>query len=541
MEKLCTAAQMKKMDYIAMHGRYKIQPAVLMENAGRAVVSIASSYIDCWENKRIALFCGKGNNGGDGFVIARYLLNLGAHVYVYILGTPQQYSDEAKQHLHTLEELAEDCPCEITVYDQSEETAILLEHRLNTCDIIIDAMLGTGFKGNLRTPLAELAEGINDVHDHRHVYVIAVDIPTGIDSDTGSVSCSDVSGMPNPVQADLTVTFGHLKRGLYFYPGKAYSGIIESDTIGMPLSLLTHIHADSAFLLDIADMHDLLRPRSPNSHKGNHGTIAIVSGCAEMVGAPLMSCRGALRSGAGKIFLRIPGECAPYCIGKQPEIMGKGIGSGSFFSAADADAILKESKTWDAIAMGPGMGKNKSTKTFIKRIIKGTQCPIILDADALNLLIDEKEFIKNEGKRIIMTPHMGEFSRLAHQSTEIIKKDIIQAAKAFVSDWQVTLVLKGAPTVVVDPESSFVFVNPTGNAGMATGGMGDILTGMISALVCHEGIESLTQGACAGVYLHGAAGDKLNRTYGPYGYSPLELADTIPTILSEIEKAEEVH
>jgi NAD(P)H-hydrate epimerase len=303
----------------------------------------------------------------------------------------------------------------------------------------------------------------------------------------------------------------------------------------MPVPLLAEVDKDRCYLLDKGDLQELLIPRTPDSHKGTHGTIGIVTGSSDMAGAALMAGKGALRAGAGKIFLRVPSDTAAYCIGKIPEIMVKGIGKGGHFTAANAASVINESKEWDAIAMGPGLGKAPVTKAFIKKVISDTTCPIVLDADAINLLKDEKEFIKEYGSRIIMTPHLGEFSRLTNLSTAEIKNDIVSAAKSFVMDWNVTLVLKGASTVIVDSESHTAFINPTGNAGMATAGMGDILTGMITALLCHEGINSLFQAACAAVYLHGAAGDSLMENYGPYGYSALDLADEIPTIIAEIE------
>lgn len=535
MQKLNTAAQMRHMDQTAMHGKYGIAPAVLMENAGHAVVAHAASYIGGWAGKKVIIFCGKGNNGGDGFVIARHIQAAGALVYLYVLGQADAYSDEARQHLNTMLALVDGETCIITNFIDEKEQWELLHHRLSVCDIAIDAILGTGFHGNLREPVSTIVSLLNETAAMGTLKIIAVDIPTGVNADTGAAS-GEGTGENGPLFADMTVTFGALKRGLLFYPGRSCAGEIQVDPIGMPAPLLQQCEDDPAYLLQESDISEILIPRSPDSHKGSHGTIAIVTGSSDMAGAALMASHGAIRSGAGKLFLRVPAQTAPYCIGRQPEIMVRGVGKGNYFTANDADGILQECSNWSVIAMGPGMGKEKETKEFIKMIIAGTTCPIVLDADALNLLVGEQAFIKTHGNRIIMTPHLAEFSRLSGYSIKDIKTDIIGAAKRFAKEWQVNIVVKGAPTVIISAKTGNAYVNPTGNAGMACGGMGDILTGMTAAMVAHQHMPDLCSAACAAVYLHGAAGDKCCQQQGPYGFTPMELADNIPKVINDIEE-----
>lgn len=537
MKKLCTADQMHHMDQTAMYGKYKIAPVVLMENAGHAVVEKAKDLIISWHNKRVIVFCGKGNNGGDGFVIARHILAEGARVFVYVLGKDASYSTEANYHLQTLYAMAEEGSCVIENYAEGNEDNQRLHQRLKETDIIVDAIVGTGFHGQLHNPAAFLVRCINDAAKNGKIKVIAVDIPTGVNTDTGEISGNGEEHTGEPIYADMTVTFGALKRGMQFYPGKKCCGSIVWDPIGMPVSLLRNREQNTAYLLETADIERVLCPRAPDSHKGTHGTIAVVSGSRDMIGAPLMTCRGAMRAGAGKIFLRVPEQTASYCIGKLPEIMVRGIGSGSEFSENDVFQILEEAKKWTVIAIGPGMGKNSKTKTFIQEVIRNTTCPIVIDADALNLIHSEKKFISPYGKRIIMTPHLAEFSRLSGVSIAEVKKDVIEAAKHFVHEWNVTLVLKGAPTVIVSSDAQTVYVNPTGNAGMAAGGMGDVLTGMIAAFAAHDGMPDLCAAACSGVFIHGAAGDYCYNKYGPYGYSPCEVADAIPRVIKALEIA----
>ena len=535
MQKITTAAQMRNMDRIAMHGVYAMAPAVLMENAGHAVAERAGAWLDGWDGKDVVLFCGKGNNGGDGFVIARHILAAGARVYVYVLGKEEDYSDEARQHLHTLQQLADEETCLLLPAPQSDADWELLQKRLLASSVVIDAMLGTGFHGSLRQPLASIVAEVNAAAAAGAVTVIAVDMPTGVNSDTGAVSNGD-DDEDGPLFADMTVTFGALKRGLVLYPGRACAGHIEVDPIGMPGPLLMQLEEDPAYLLQESDIAEIVVPRSPDSHKGTHGTIAIVTGSSQMAGAALMAAHGAVRSGAGKVFLRVPGVTAPYCIGVQPEIMVRGVGTGDHFTAADADEIIAESKNWSVLAMGPGLGRDAETKEFLLKVLAAVTCPVVLDADALNLLAGEKALIASRGSRIIMTPHLAEFSRISGLSMAEIKADPIAAARHFASEWKVNLVLKGAPTLIVSAKTGNVYVNSTGNAGMACGGMGDVLTGMIAAMIAHQGMSDLCSAACAGVYLHGAAGDACRKDRGPYGFTPMETADALPQVLASLEE-----
>lgn len=535
MKKINTAAQMRQMDYEAMHGIYAIAPAVLMENAGRAVAERAEKWIEGWDGKDVVIFCGKGNNGGDGFVIARYILAAGARAYVYILGDEGDYSDEARQHLHTLRELADDETCLLLSAPESQADWQLLRKRIHASSIVIDAMVGTGFHGSLRQPVSAIVAEINVASAVGAVTVIAVDMPTGVNADTGVVSHGD-DEEDGPLFADMTVTFGVLKRGLSLYPGRACTGHIEVDSIGMPGPLLYGANDDAVYLLQQSDIAEIVVPRSPDSHKGSHGTIAVVTGSSQMAGAALMAAHGAVRSGAGKVFLRVPGKVGPYCIGVQPEVMVKSVGTGDSFTAEDAESIIEESRNWSVLAMGPGMGKDDRTREFLKRVLAGTTCPVVLDADALNLLAGEKEFIRSLGQGLIVTPHLAEFSRLSGLSLDDIKEDLIGTARAFAADWKVNLVLKGAPTLIVSAKTGNVYVNSTGNAGMACGGMGDILTGMIAAMTAHQGMSDLCSAACAGVYLHGAAGDACRKDRGPYGFTPMETADAVPRVLADLEE-----
>lgn len=536
MQKVNTAAQMRLMDKTAMHGTYAIAPAVLMENAGHAVAIEGSHFLDGWAGKDVVILCGKGNNGGDGFVVARHILGAGARVYVYILGTDSDYSEEASAHLHTLRQMEDSETCILASFDDTTPAWSLLRHRLVTSDVVVDAMVGTGFHGDLRQPVAGIVAMVNEIAAMGRLSVIAVDMPTGVNADTGAVSGTDKEEQ-GPLFADVTVTFGALKRGLLLYPGRTCAGQVVVDAIGMPLPLLQRPEAAPAYVLQQGDIAEVVVPRSPDSHKGTHGTIGIVAGSQDMAGAALMAAHGAVRAGAGKVFLRVPLRTAPYCIGRQPEIMVRGVGKGGQFKDEDAASILKESKNWSVAAIGPGLGTSDKTKKFVKAMLEGLQCPTIVDADALNLLVGKQKFIAGLSIPLIFTPHLGEFSRLSGLSLAEIKEDIVKAATDFVKEWKVTLVLKGAPTLIVSAKTGNVYFNSTGNAGMACGGMGDVLTGIMAALAAHHGIDDVCSAACAAVYIHGAAGDICHDTIGSYGFTPIDVADAVPKVLTKLEQS----
>lgn len=535
---LKSAAQMRQTDNTAMYGKYSIAPAVLMENAGRAVAERGRAYVGGWDDKDVLILCGKGNNGGDGFVIARHILAAGGRVYVYSFGTTAEYSEESKAHLHTLRMMCDNRTCTLTMYE-GEKNDRLLYKRLAACDVLIDALLGTGFSGSLREPLARVVAAVNERAAAGGCAVIAVDMPTGVNTDTGAVSDDIKNDTSSPLMADLTVTFGSYKRGQFIYPGKACIGKLELDSIGLPPALLTENAEDNVYLLCEADITEIVTPRRADSHKGTHGTIGIVTGCGDMVGAALMTAHGAVRSGAGKVFLRVPGAAAPYCIGKEPEIMVRPVGGRDrlHFCRDDAAEVIAESKDWSVLVMGPGMGKDKELPDFIDAVAAETTCPLVLDADALNALRGkEADFFARHGGRTVITPHLLEFSRLSGLATAEIKTDLIAAVMKFVRDYAVTVVLKGAPSLIASAKTGNIYVNETGNAGMAAGGMGDVLSGIIAAMIAHDGIGSIAAAACAAVYLHGAAGDYCAGRIGPYGFTPDEVADAVPEVLALWDK-----
>ena len=539
MKILRKAADMKAIDKASMSEPYGIAPAVLMENAGRAVCEKGGVYVGGWSGKDVMILCGKGNNGGDGFVTARHILAEGGRVYVYAFGEKDGYSDESKAHLKTLEAMCDGERCSLIYYRTASDSALLIK-QLDTCHVVIDALLGTGFKGELREPYKSIVTAVNEATAGRHVTVISVDMPSGVNSDTGAVSGSESEEESAPVMADLTVTFGAFKQGQFLYPGKACTGKLEIDHIGIPVALSEQCK-EAVFLPERQDVIDAVRPRRVDSHKGTHGTVAVLTGCNDMAGAALMTVDGAVRAGAGKVFLYTPSETAKYCIARQPEVMVHGVGPAGTrtLGGSEAREIIDNLENVSVLVMGPGMGKHEGVFDFINYIAEKTTCPMIIDADGLNCLAkhDKQAFFKKYGKRTVITPHPAEFSRLSGLSVRDIKTDLIKAATDFVHTYGVNLVLKGAPTLTVSAKTGHVYVNRTGNAGMATGGMGDVLSGITAAMICHDGIDSLAVAACAAVYLHGAAGDYCARHIGPYGFTATEVASAVPKVLAQWDEA----
>lgn len=510
--RLVSGNEMKVMEYRAM-SEYGISPIVLMENAGAAVVRYSQQQIS-WQGKRVCIVCGKGNNGGDGFVIARYAENAGADVIVFYTGEKKKYSEEAQYHFQIMEHL----DCAIHKLKETENRDIFFHH-IRNADIIVDALLGTGIKGNVRPFEEEIIQTMNQ----NTGYTIAVDVPSGLQSDTGHGATM--------VRANMTVTFGAYKQGMFFYPGKSHCGTIYLDTIGIPKSVLRE--RGSVSLVSKEAVKASLVPRMPDSHKGRNGFVGIIAGSNGMSGAALMAGLGALRSGAGKVNLLVPEAISDQCSSMYPELMTRGIGDtySTHFTKMQETLCSEVGQQWKAAAIGPGLGRSNDTKEFVQAMLQRLSIPLVLDADALYLLQGERELVRSYAGPVIMTPHLGEFSHLTGKDIEEIEGNKIEVARAFARDWNCILVLKGAPTVIALPDET-VYVNPTGNAGMATGGMGDVLTGILVSLL-GQGLER-EAAAIVGVYIHGAGGDVLQREYGDRGYRATEVADALPKVVREI-------
>lgn len=497
---LTTADESRLLDRRAMED-YGLPEAVLMENAGASVVQLMKEYV-VWKDARVIIVCGSGNNGGDGFVTARYALSEGADVAVLFMGNTAHMGDNALLYKNITAKMG--IPV-ITISGADEA-----KEYLSGADIIIDALIGTGLKKKVDGRKAELITAMNDTE----ALIISVDTPSGMLSDSGHAAGAVVN-------ADYTVALGSVKRGHVLYPGNEYAGTILYSPIGIPNGAREHFPVK---LVEEKDVYEFLPVRSFAAHKGTNGFIGIFAGAEGMAGAGLLAAQAALYSGGGKVALATVGNAAFQLAGKIPEVMVSSCGDAPYFTEDMSDRAVKQSAMYDVVALGPGLGRAEQTQIFAADMLRYCEKPMVVDADTLFAVGNQKVDLKHISSDLVLTPHVGEFAFLTGLAPKEIEEKRIDAAAAFAKENNVVLVLKGAPTVVATPDGN-VWVNPTGNPGMAAGGMGDTLTGIIAALI-GQGL-SLEEAAVAGVYLHGLAGDMLAQKMS-VGYTAGDVARTIP-------------
>lgn len=486
--KVVTSAQMRDLDQTAIAG-FGIPSLVLMENAGKAVAEIThNSYPHA---RYFFIFCGKGNNGGDGLVTARFLHQQGLKVEVFLLAKETEISGDSKINLALLKELTP-APVihEITGEPQQKEALSLAEQ----ADVIIDAILGTGTNGPLRGVIAMAVDAINNSSKP----VVAIDIPTGIDPDKGFPTGKCI--LPS-----LTIMLGLPKLGLVTYPGAKYIGKIEIADIGIPDQLVHQKHYSLNYLtVDECCMY--IPHRDPEGHKGKFGHVLVLAGSPGFTGAAALTSMSALRSGAGLVTLGIPSSLQPVMAAKITEVMTLGLPETNRHTFdLNAEHLIHEflGKA-NVVAMGPGLSTNEATLSLVRKLVVSSNRPMVLDADALMAFAQDSAMLKSAQAPIVLTPHPGEMSRLVHLTSYQVQANRIQIAQQYAKEHNVYLVLKGAKTLIAEP-SGQVYINPTGNPGMATGGAGDVLTGLIAGFIA----QSLTplEACLLSCYLHGLAGD----------------------------------
>lgn len=512
-----TSEEMRRCDAAAT-GRYGIPGILLMENAARGSVDLAELHFGSVKGQWIVVLCGKGNNGGDGFAIARHLVNRGADVDVLTIGPDSAAEGDAKINLEIIRAMEKETRrLRIRLLSSSAQLADMLLRRPAW---IADAMLGTGLSSPVKGEIAEIIEVLNG----SPVPVLAVDIPTGIDADTGNV-------LGHAVQADYTFTMGGLKRGLLLRSGREHAGEVRIVDISMPNEGYA-LETTTTFQLDAGDVDRWLPRRKLDVHKYQLGNVFVLAGSTGLTGAAVMASESALRSGAGIVHLGIPASLNHIMEMKLTEVMTlpfKETDQGSF-SLNDFDAILEQINTSSVSIIGPGLSRQYETQNLVRRLVERATKPLVLDADALFALSGHLSILQQTHAQIVLTPHMGEFARLVSQTKEDIDTKRIDIAQTFAVEFGVTLVLKGAPTVVATSDGS-VFINPTGNPGMATAGAGDVLSGIIAGFIAQGG--SAAHAACCGVYLHGLAGDHAKQNVGEYGLIATDIIRSFAEVLKD--------
>ncbi len=510
--KLATAAEMRELDRRTIE-EFGIPGIVLMENAGRAVVSALVHKWGTVNGRRCVIFCGKGNNGGDGLVVARRLHNMGAKVSVRLFS--DNMKGDAGINLNTSRKMGIDIALVST--DLNEETALAVH-----ADVVIDAIFGTGLSSEVGEPYAGVINMINSAARE----VVSVDVPSGVNSDDGRV-------MGTAVHADMTVTFGLPKRGLYLYPGAQAAGRIKTAEIGIPQSVIDEA-AIGANLLTASHVKGLLPGREPDSHKGTYGHLLIVAGSAGKTGAAVLAAHAALRSGAGLVTLAVPESLNDVFEEKLTEEMTVALPETDerslSYAALDGLLNLLEGKT--AVAIGPGISRNADTARLIREFLPKLNIPAVLDADALNILSEDETPLDSMSVPVVLTPHPGEAGRFLGVPAVKVQLDRPGSAISLAKAHNCTVVLKGARTLVASPDGTF-YVNPTGNPGMATAGTGDVLTGVISSFLA-QGLEA-RDAALLGAYAHGLAGDKASGAKGYAGLIAGDLIEALPAAIGETE------
>ncbi|MFH1893288.1 MAG: NAD(P)H-hydrate dehydratase [Candidatus Zixiibacteriota bacterium] len=500
--KLVTAKQMQAIDAEAIQNR-GIPSIELMENAGRGIAELARTILDDDVTVTdIALFCGKGNNGGDGFVIGRYLHEWGASVHFYLLGMIGDLKGDAAVNCNRAVEQ------NLPISEMKSEGDLPY---LIATDLVIDAIFGTGFEGEVRGLAAPCIELMNA----SGAPILAVDAPSGLNCDTG-----EVSGVC--VQAFATGTLALPKIGQFLYPGRSYVGTLEVIPIGIPDDVVEQA-AIKINLIDQESVNRLLPVRLPTAHKGTCGKLFILAGSRGYTGAACLAAESSIRSGVGLCYLGVPMGLNPIFETKLTEVITRplpDVAKKQCLALRGMGEIRQYLKDTDAAVIGPGLGTHHETRELIRRLIPDLVIPTIIDADGLNAIENHSDELSKCGAPLVITPHPGELSRLIDVDVPSIAKDRMTYALDAAQRFGCVVLLKGAPTFVADP-SGEVFVNPTGNAGMATGGTGDILSGIIGAFLA-QGISPLNA-ACIGAYIHGRAADVAVRDIGPTALIPSDI------------------
>lgn len=511
--KILSAAQLRTIDQLSG------DTLQLMENAGTRVVDVIEERFENLSELKVSILCGKGNNGGDGFVVARLLKERGCDSQVFLFAREQDIAGDAAVNLERLKDLG-DSPIVV-----AEEAAWSEFGGDEETDLVIDALLGTGTTRPVEGLYRSVVESIPKYFPE--ATVLAVDVPSGLSADTGRI-------IGSAVKADLTVTFTALKHCLVFPPASKFAGDVIAVDIGNPSELL--LASENKLNFITTDVFPAaLHRRQEDSHKGDYGKILIVGGSRGKTGAAVMAGQAALRSGAGLVTVATSASCLSTVAMSMPELMTESLEETSAGSIANVSiAGLLEGKT--VVGIGPGLGRHQETQSMVRTTVLDSSIPVVLDADGLNAFVGCTEQLQGSERRpIVITPHPGEMSRLIGRDVAAVNENRIGIAEEFAASHRLFVVLKGFRTVVATPDGQ-VFINATGNPGMATGGMGDILTGMLSGLLGQENLGTFVERILFAVYLHGLAGDLAAEEIGEESLVATDLLYYIGTAWEQIRE-----
>lgn len=513
--RILTAAQMREADRYTIE-EIGIPSLVLMENAGRQVVAAIEAGYEERLNGRVAVLSGRGNNGGDGFVVARTLLQRGVDCAVFVIGAVADVRGDARTNLDILGRLG------VTVVEiNDEQTWELHFSEISQCTLIVDAIFGTGLKSALGGMLETVVADVNA----SGIPIVAIDLPSGLSADTPHL-------IGDCIDASMTVTLAAPKLPLILPPGEAHAGDVVIADIGIPAEVIEELEGRQIELLTREDVRALIEPRAADSHKGDFGRVLVVAGSRGKTGAAHLAGMGALRAGAGLVTIATPASCLPIVASLAPEFMTEPLDENAQGQVVAAAAEHISELSQDVIACGPGLGRGQEVGDFVRALLDRTEVPLVLDADALTVLADDPgRLLGRDDRDVIITPHPGEMARLIGGTADEVQANRIDVAADFATTHHVYVVLKGHRSVIATPEGR-VFINPTGNAGMATGGTGDVLTGMIAAFLAQL-LDA--EAACRlAVFLHGVAGDLSEASEGELAMTATDLLAHIGDAICEI-------
>lgn len=488
--KVVTGSAMAELDRKAIQD-FALPGIQLMEKAGSGAVEVLQRRFCPSAESQIVIAAGGGNNGGDGFVMARLLLEQGYKPFVFLATLPDRLKGEALHNYQRYTEMGES----VSILKGSEDLSRFAE-ACNTADVIVDALLGTGMRGEAQSPYKETIQVINQ----SGAGVLAVDVPSGLNSDDGTVA-------GECVRADVTVTMQLPKLGLLVPPGVDQAGAIEIVPLDFPKELLSN-DGSCPELLTTEDVAPLLPLRSRSAHKGNAGHLLILAGSPGLTGAAALAAESAVRSGAGLVTLGIPKSLNPILESKITEPMTLPLPEtpDHCLRLRALETLTPQLERFTAVAIGPGLGRNGETGMLIRELLRILDVPVVLDADGITPFHSGDPELRHSNDNRIITPHPGELSRFVGVPTDAIQRDRLGQASEAAKANGINVVLKGAMTVIAEP-SGGVSINSTGNPAMASGGMGDVLTGVIGALLA-QGL-SVQASAKLGVFVHGLAADRL--------------------------------
>jgi NAD(P)H-hydrate epimerase len=526
--KLLTAAQMKEVDRRTSEV-FGVPSLTLMENAGAGVAAFAEEKFPGLASLPIVILCGKGNNGGDGLVAARCLRQRGASPEVFLFAAPDAVKGDAAVNLKRWQECGGKVRSVASEADWEQARSVLAGAR-----VVLDALLGTGLAGPATGLMAAVIEDVNRMAPR--AAVISVDVPSGLSSDSGHV--------PGPaVRAGATVTLCAPKVGMALPPACDFVGEMRVVPIGTPAALLED-ESLNLHLLEPGEFGWLPRARKPGAHKGDFGHALIIAGSRGKAGAAVLAGMGALRSGAGLVTVASPSTVQPMVAAGRPELMTEALWptESDTISARNLDYAQFETLLAgkSVLALGPGLTTHPETQQFVRAALERCTLPVILDADGLNAFAGSAaELRARKAPRLAVTPHPGEMARLLGCASKDVQADRLSVAPRAAAEWNACVVLKGQRTIVAMPDGR-AFINPTGNPGMASGGTGDVLTGMLAGLTAQFGAEAWQRALCLGVYLHGLAGDLAAARLGEEAMLAGDLLDSISSAFARL-RADQAH